>query len=702
MTGTYVADTWNHTIRRITPAAAVTNFSGGGGNFGNSDGTGSAARFNYPHGMGLDGQGNLYVSDSGNASIRQVSPDGRVSTHVRLPTTQYWGLYADAFNNLIVTDRTSHTLRVFSLSNPSLYEDLGISGRSGSADGNFTVATFNQPYAVATDPNFAYIYVADAGNHVIRRIVFTPTAITVSTVAGAAGTSGSTNGTGASARFNFPQGIATDRSGNLYVADTNNHTIRRITPAGVVTTFAGTAGSSGSTNATGASARFSSPSAIAVDATGTIYVADNGTNLIRKITPAGAVTTIGGSTATPYFAEGTGSVARFNEPIAIGVDRDGAVYVVDSGNNVVMKGVLDATPLITAPPQSLPVLPGAPVTLTVGATGGGLSYQWRLNGVNISGATSATYAIASAQNAAAGNYVVDVSNSAGTATSGAATVSLVQTTNVGRIVNLAIRSQAGTGAQTLIVGIGIGGTGTRGNKPVLLRCAGPALGAFGVLDVLADPKLELYAGATKTFENDNWGGDAQVATISGLVGAFPLGTATARDAALYVPALLSGSYTAQMTGSGGGTGVVLAEIYDATPSADYAAATPRLINVSARTQVGLGGDILIAGFVIGGATAKTVLVRAIGPTLGGFGVSGALSDPKLELFAGAGKINENDNWGGSAALSAAFASVAAFPLVATTRDAVLLVTLAPGGYTAQISGVNNTVGVALVEVYEVP
>ena len=118
--------------------------------------------------------------------------------------------------------------------------------------------------------------------------------------------------------------------------------------------------------------------------------------------------------------------------------------------------------------------------------------------------------------------------------------------------------------------------------------------------------------------------------------------------------------------------------------------------------MGTGGDILIAGFVIGGQTSKTVLIRAIGPTLGAFGVPGVLANPKLELFTGSTKINENDNWGGAPALSDAFLSVAAFPLPAASADAVLLVTLAPGSYTAQVSGVGATTGVALVEVYEIP
>ncbi|MDO8542331.1 MAG: hypothetical protein Q7S40_17975 [Opitutaceae bacterium] len=702
----YVADTLNHSIRRITPAAVVTTFSGPGGNFGNTDGPGTAARFNYAHGLGPDGDGNLFITDTRNSSIRMVTPDGVVSTFARLPSIGFYGMAVDRFDNLVVSDITSDTVRIYSASSGAQYFDVGTAGRPGAVDGDFAMASFNNPYGVALDPSFAFIYVADSSNHTIRRIaISSTTGVTVSTLAGSPGVTGSADGPGPDARFNFPQAITVDRARNVYVFDTNNYTIRKISPSGFVTTLAGGVGIPGTTNGTGAAARFLRAGGMTVDATGILFVSDAAGSTIRRVSPAGAVSTIGGATGSGVtHAEGTGTAARFFEPGGITAGPDGAIYFVDTSNNVVMKGVLDSVPLITAPPQSLPVLPGTTVNLAVGATGGGLRYQWRFGGTIIPGATSATYTIPAVQAPAAGNYTVDVTNSAGMTTTEPAVLSVVETANVGRIINLAIRSKAGTAAETLIVGLGIGGNNTQGTKPILFRCVGPALGAFGVPDVLSDPKLELYdSGSRKINENDNWGGDSQLTAISTQVGAFALGAATSRDAALYVAAMNTpGSYTVQMTGSGGATGIVLAEIYDSTPADNYTATTPRLINVSARTRVGVAGDILIAGFVIGGSTAKTVLIRAIGPTLGAFGVPGALEDPKLELFAGTTRINQNDNWGGATTVAAAALSVGAFPLVATTRDAALLVTLAPGSYTAQVSGVNNATGVALVEVYEAP
>jgi hypothetical protein len=153
---------------------------------------------------------------------------------------------------------------------------------------------------------------------------------------------------------------------------------------------------------------------------------------------------------------------------------------------------------------------------------------------------------------------------------------------------------------------------------------------------------------------------------------------------------------------GGTTGEALAEIYDATRAENYSASTPRLINVSARTQVGDNGGALVAGFVVAGSTGRTVLIRAIGPTLRSFGVTDAVVDPKLELYSGPTLLDTNDNWGGSASLVNAFAQVGSFALEPGSKDSSLLVTLEPGNYTAQISGVAGASGIVLIEIYEVP
>jgi sugar lactone lactonase YvrE len=204
----------------------------------------------------------------------------------------------------------------------------------GSADGTGVAARFANPWGVAADTAGNW-YVADTDNHTIRKIA---TGGGVSTLAGLAGVSGSADGTNSSARFYQPQGVAVDSAGNVYVADTGNYTIRKITSAGAVTTLAGSAGSSGTNDASGTSARFYEPEGIAVNSAGTlVYVADTWNHTIRQITSAGMVTTFAGSAGNFGTNDGTGSTAQFYQPQGIAVDGAGNVYVGDTGNQTIRK-----------------------------------------------------------------------------------------------------------------------------------------------------------------------------------------------------------------------------------------------------------------------------------------------------------------------------------------------------------------------------
>ncbi len=303
----YVPDYYNNTIRKVTPIGTnwvVTTLAGLAGVAGIADGTNSAARFNEPYGLAVDTNGNVYVADAVNETIRQVTPVG---------------------TNWVVT-----TL-------------AGKAGSSGSSDGTNGAARFNYPEDVAVDTN-GNIYVADGNNNTIRKATPVGTNWIVTTLAGKAGTTGSADGTNGAARFDSPSGVAVDSAGNLYVDDFYNNTIRKVTPVGtnwVVTTLAGKAGIAGSADGTNSAARFNGPNGVALDSAGNVYVTDINDNIIRKVTPVGTnwvVTTLAGKAGFAGSADGTGSAVRFNGPSYVAVDRAGNLYVSDFYNNTIRSG----------------------------------------------------------------------------------------------------------------------------------------------------------------------------------------------------------------------------------------------------------------------------------------------------------------------------------------------------------------------------
>ena len=292
----YVAEYLNHTIRKVSASGEVTTLAGLAESPGALDGAGSAARFRNPRGVAVDTRGNVYVTDRENDTIRKVSAAGDATTLAGLPPVPGEGgssgndVAADGFGNLYVTVSAEHTIGKVSQSD-ELTVLAGMAGEPGSADGMGSAARFRRPGGVTIDAG-GNIYVADRGNHTIRRI---SPAGEVTTLAGLAGVAGSSDGTGSVARFNAPIDLAVDASGNVYVSDTGNLTIRQISPAGVVSTLAGRVGLSGSQDGTRTEARFRGPSGVAVDALGYVYVADywhSMSSAVRKISPAGTVTTL--------------------------------------------------------------------------------------------------------------------------------------------------------------------------------------------------------------------------------------------------------------------------------------------------------------------------------------------------------------------------------------------------------------------------
>lgn len=371
----YVADTLNHVIRKITPLGAVTTLAGTLGVSGSQDGPAASALFSGPQSVVVDGSGNVYVADTGNSTIREISPGGTVLTIA------------------------------------------GSAGNPGNADGTGTAAHFSSPGGVAVDGSGS-LYVADTWNHTIRKIA---SGGMVSTLAGLAGTFGSFDGTSSAARFNLPTGVAVDSGGNVYVSDRNNNIIRKVTPAGVVTTLAGWAGIWGSTDGTNNGALFASPSGIGVDASGNLYVADSGNQTLREVSPSGAnwvVTTVAGLAGVNGSSDGTGTTAEFNFPAGIAVNGQGYVFVADSANNTVRSQGIP--PMIVTQPQSQTNTVGSIVTFTVVAYGSSpLTYTWQYNNSNYPGGPSSSLMASNA-----GTYAVLVSNPAGSMLSSNATLTI--------------------------------------------------------------------------------------------------------------------------------------------------------------------------------------------------------------------------------------------------------------------------------------
>jgi sugar lactone lactonase YvrE len=327
----YVGDSSNNTIQKITAADIVSTIAGTAGTAGSTDGPGASALFRQPGGITIDSTGNLYVADTANFEVRKITSAGVVSTLA------------------------------------------GSSANASYKDGTGAAAFFNTPIGISIDSS-GNLYVADSANDVIRKITSTGV---VTTFVGTADATGILDGTGLAAMFNAPAGVAVDSAGNAYVADTTNDTLRKSTSVGAVTTFAGLAQTMGSSNGLGNSALFNLPTGLAVDTSGNIYMTDTANSTIRKITPGGVVTTLAGLAGMAGLQDGTGSGAFFNMPKGLTVDISGNVWVADTGNAAIRKitpaGVvttLVVTPLVAAGTTTTPAATPAP-----GSSGGGGAFD---------------------------------------------------------------------------------------------------------------------------------------------------------------------------------------------------------------------------------------------------------------------------------------------------------------------------------------
>ena len=277
------------TLRKVTASGDVTTIAGMAGQSGSDDGTGSAARFNGLYGVACDAAGNVYATDYLNNTVRKITPAGEVTTLA------------------------------------------GTAGQSGSSDGTGSAARFYAPVGVACDAD-GNVYVTDYGNDAVRKI--TPAGV-VTTIAGLAGQPGSADGLGSAARFSGPWGIDCDGAGNLYVADMYNATVRMITPAGEVTTLAGSPGAFDSVDGPGMSARFRYPCGITRDTAGNLYVTDSWANNIRKIDQAGTVSTLAAVALTGGYADGPAGSALFYQPRGVALGPVGQLLIADYANHAI-------------------------------------------------------------------------------------------------------------------------------------------------------------------------------------------------------------------------------------------------------------------------------------------------------------------------------------------------------------------------------
>lgn len=704
----YVADFQSSTIRKITPTGLVTTLAGTAGRHGSTDGTGSEARFNGPVGLALDGPGNVFVADANNSTIRKISPAGVVTTFAGTAGSygpgrggqfrRPYGVAVDNSGHVYVSDHIAGSIH--KITPDGVVTTLaGGSGRLGIEDGIGSTARFSSPFGVAVD-HTGNVYVADAGNHTIRKIL--PTG-EVTTLVGMPRYAGSADGSGSAARFNAPYGVAIDAAGNLYVADTFNTTVRKIDRAGVVNTFAGLVASSGSVDGTGKEVRLNGPNAAAVDSAGNVFVADTANHTIRRISRDGAVTTFAGSAGVSGYVDGMGNAARFALPCGIAVDGVGNMYVADKANFRIRK--------ITAA--------GEVTTLAGGGEGGATD-----DGL---GPAARFYGLESLAVDNAGNiYATDTLVSRYSQTS-------------------TVRKISPTGSVSTLAGrpFHTGRNDGVGGDAQFKQAAGIAVDKMGYVYV-ADAGSHTIRKITPAGE---------VTTIAGLAGVMGNSDGAGRNARFYTPhgvavdsagnlfiiesingtirKMTSGGTVTTVAGMTAGIGYtdgvgssvrfsypkgVAVDGFDNVYIADtgnntirkamLVAVSPersRLTNVSTRGLVPAGGA-LTTGFVISGTGAKQLVVRGIGPTLDAFHVTSPLRDVAIDInVQGSPASFSNDDWGGSGILSRAFASVGAFALSADSKDAAVqgVFEVNSNGHTAWVAPAGLAAsGIALAEIYD--
>lgn len=675
----YISDIDSSTIRKVDSSGVISRFAGNNvPGFSGDGGPAIDAELNWPWGLAIDSGGNMFVMDSLNYRVRKIDSSGTISTFAGNGATNFFG-----------------------------------------DNGPATSAGLDRPSAAVVDAA-GNLYIADTFNHRVRKV--TPGG-TISTLAGnGAQGFGGDNGPATDAMLNMPSGIAVDSAGNVYVADTGNFRVRKIKVNGTIITFAGT-GQLACPNCDvgdgglAVDAKLSDGvQGLAIDAGGNLYIADRGYFRLRKVDTNGIITTVAGNGQTDSTGDGGPATAAAIAPMWVLVDSGGNLYISDGDHwhvrkvdsngiitNLVGDGFTRGCMCLDYPGILITQVSVEGPALVPDGTGDFYltsafneiakvfadgTFEYVNNSVQIHGFagdggpafTALLRGPTSPIIDSAGNlYFVDNGNDR------IRKIWLHGYPTPTTLANISTRLLVQTGNNVLIGGLIVTGTGS---KQVILRALGPTLGQspFNVPNALANPILELHDGTgALIISNDNWGNAANASAITASGYAPPNNLESA-----ILTNLAPGNYTAIVRGVNNTTGVALFDAFDLD------GVTAKFGNISTRGFVGTGANVMIAGVIVHGPNSENVIIRGLGPTLAQFGVPNVLANPFLDLRDGNGnQISTNDNWK-STQRTQIQATGYAPP---NDAEAAILTTLTPGNYTAILSGVGNTSGNAIVEVY---
>ena len=683
-----------------------------------------------------------------------------VSTVNTVPITGLFGIALDAGGDLFLTLTALNAIAEIPAADlnsptPALIPWISLAGNfsfSGSNDGVGVFAQFNVPVGITCNAAGTVLYVTDAGNYTVRKITVAAGVGTVTTVAGHPGIRNYGDGPGPSAYFQALWGIAQDGAGDLFVVDEGNQVIREITPNDTVSTIAGTPGVQGAVDGPGAGAEFHTPLALVLDSNANFYVSDYGNNTIRTGTGGGNVLSAPQITTQPvseevlagtgvaFSAAATGNPAPTYQwelngnPIPMAAGSTYTVASAQAGNagsyTVVVTNsqgaatsnpailTVDSPPTLLLSPQNQTVPVGATVAFLVAANGSPApTYQWYFNGVAINGQNQELLTLSNVTTAAAGSYSVRVANSIGSLSAAAqlvvngppiVTSAPTAAAIVGSAISYAITAAGSVvtyGAAGLPAGLGVnpatGAITGIATASGLFTVTVSATNAFGTgtaaVSLQIRPAIPVITSAnhaTGTVGSPFAYGIQVTGVPTGysITGSLPggLGFNAVTGTISGIPTQV-GSFPVTLTASNQtGSNSLLV-----TVGIDRAS---QPVNFSIRGLAGSGTHAMTVGLVLQGSGTTQTLFRAVGPTLASFGLPGPLPDPALVIDNSSGaQVGANAGWGGTAALSAAFAAAGAFPLPANSRDSAFLGPFAPGSYTAQVTGASGDSGIVLFE-----